>query len=179
MSKNCLVFIIAALCVTITLTLLGQTSSQFPELDKNGKPILPRPMPHVVYSPTDLAHSGVTLPASIGGATASTNIIRLGDATKMTVFASCSQNFDLVMNVYTADDQSQSSPTFTLYNSYTVATAMASGSQQAYIASELAPTVTSGTLAAQVRLPQLAVSFFEKNDVAVAGACTDRVIVGY
>jgi hypothetical protein len=56
---------------------------------------------------------------------------------------------------------------------------MASGSQQAYIASELAPTVTSGTLAAPVRLPQLAVSFFEKNDVAVAGACTDRVIVGY
>ena len=179
MSKKSLIFIIAALCVTITLTLLAQTSSQFPELDKNGKLVLPRPMPHVVYSPTDLAHSGVTLPASIGGATTSTNIIRVGDATKLTVFAACSQNFDLVMNVYIADDQGLSNPTFTLYNSYTVATAMASGSQQAYIASELAPTVTSGTLAAQLRLPQLAVSFFEKNDVATAGTCTDRVIVGY
>lgn len=179
MTKKSLVFIIAVLCVTTTLVMLSQTSSQVPEMDKNGKPVFPRPMPHVVYSPADLAHSGVTLPASIGGATTSTSIIRVGDATKMTVFATCSQNFDLVMNVYTADDQNQSNPTFTLYNSYTIATAMASGAQQAYLATELAPTVTSGTLAAPVRLPQLAVSFFEKNDVATIGACTDRVIVGY
>jgi hypothetical protein len=172
-------FLLAAVSLVTALALLAQTSSQFPELDKNGKPVAPRPMPHLVYSPTDLAHSGVTLPASIGGATTNTNIIRLGDATKMTVFATCSQNFDLVMNVYTADDQAQSSPTFTLYNSYVIATAMQSGSQQAFIASELAPTVTSGTLQAAVRLPQLAVSFFEKNDVASAGTCTDRVIVSY
>jgi hypothetical protein len=179
MTRKSLVFIIAALSVTITLVMLAQTSSQFPELDKNGKPLLPRPLPHLVYSPADLVHSGVTLPASIGGATTNTSLIRVGDATKMTVFVTCSQNFDLVMNVYTADDQGQSSPNFTLYNSYTVATAMASGAQQAYVATELAPTVTSGTLAAPVRLPQLAVSFFEKNDVATAGTCTDRVIVGY
>jgi hypothetical protein len=179
MTRKSLVFIIAVLCVTTTLVMLSQTSSQFPEMDKNGKPILPRPLPHVVYSPADLSHSGVTLPASIGGATTSTSLIRVGDATKMTVFATCSQNFDLVMNVYTADDQSQSNPNFTLYNSYTIATAMASGAQQAFLADELAPTVTSGTLAAPVRLPQLAVSFFEKNDVATAGTCTDRVIVGY
>jgi hypothetical protein len=170
--------ILTLLCVT-TLLLFSQTSSQFPELDKNGKPLLPRPMPHLVYSPADLAHSAVTLPASIGGATPNTSIVRLGDATKMTVFVSCTQNFDLVMNVYTADDQSQSSPTFTLYNSYVVATNMAAGSQQAFVASELAPNVTSGTLGATVRLPQLAVSFFEKNDVATAGTCTDRVIIGY
>jgi len=136
-------------------------------------------MPHLVYSPADLAHSAVALPAAIGGATPNTNIIRLGAATKMTVFASCTQNFDLVMNVYSADDQSQSNPTFTLYNSYIIATGISAGAQQAFIASELAPTVTSGTLGAPVRLPQLAVSFFEKNDVATAGACTDRVIVGY
>jgi len=136
-------------------------------------------MPHLVYSPADLAHSAVSLPAAIGGATPNTNIIRLGAATKMTVFASCTQNFDLVMNVYSADDQSQSNPTFTLYNSYIIATGISAGAQQAFIASELAPTVTSGTLGAPVRLPQLAVSFFEKNDVATAGACTDRVIVGY
>lgn len=179
MTRKSLIFIIAVLSVTITLVMLAQTSSQFPELDKNGKPIQPRPFPHVIYSPTDLVHSAVTLPASIGGATTNTSIIRVGNATKLTVFATCSQNFDLVMNVYTADDQTQSSPTFTLYNSYTIATAMASGSQQAFLADELAPTVTSGTLASAVRLPQLAVSFFEKNDTAVAGTCTDRVIVGY
>ncbi len=170
--------ILALLCVT-TLFVFSQTSSQFPEMDKNGKPVLPHPMPHLVYSPTDLAHSGVALPASIGGATPNTSIIRVGDATKMTVFVSCTQNVDLVVNVYTADDQGQSSPNFTVYNSYVIATGVVSGAQQAFIASELAPNVTSGTLQIPVRLPQLAVSFFEKNDTAVAGTCTDRLIVGY
>jgi len=177
--NNRLRLIAAAFVLLVAGVLFSQTSSQFPELDKNGKPVLPRPMPHLVYSPADLAHSAVALPAAIGGATPNTNIIRLGAATKMTVFASCTQNFDLVMNVYSADDQSQSNPTFTLYNSYIIATGISAGAQQAFIASELAPTVTSGTLGAPVRLPQLAVSFFEKNDVATAGACTDRVIVGY
>ena len=170
--------VLALLCVT-TLFVFSQTSSQFPEMDKNGKPVLPRPMPHLVYSPTDLAHSGVALPASAGGPTPNTSIIRVGDATKMTIFASCTQNFDLVMNVYTADDQGQSSPNFTFYNSYIIATNMTLGAQQAFLATELAPTVTSGTLQIPVRLPQLAVSFFEKNATAVAGTCTDRVIVGY
>ena len=177
--NNRLRLIAAAFVLLVAGVLFSQTSSQFPELDKNGKPVAPRPMPHLVYSPADLAHSAVSLPAAIGGATPNTNIIRLGAATKMTVFASCTQNFDLVMNVYSADDQSQSNPTFTLYNSYIIATGISAGAQQAFIASELAPTVTSGTLGAPVRLPQLAVSFFEKSDVATAGACTDRVIVGY
>ncbi|MGC2697742.1 MAG: hypothetical protein WA738_18290 [Candidatus Angelobacter sp.] len=173
------ILILAALSLAATLAVFSQTSSQLPELDKNGKPLMPRPMPHLVYSPTDLGHSGVALPAAIGGATTNTNIIRIGDVTKMTVFVNCTQNVDLVMNVYTADDQAQSSPNFTFYNSYVIATAMQAGAQQAFIASELAPNVTSGTLGATVRLPQLAVSFFEKNDVATAGTCTDRVIVGY
>ena len=176
--KTLYVAMLALLCIT-TLFVFSQTSSQFPEMDKNGKPVLPHPMPHLVYSPTDLAHSGVTLPASIGGATPNTSVIRIGDATKMTVFVSCTQNVDLVANVYTADDQGQSNPNFTLYNSYVIATGISSGAQQAFIASELAPNVTSGTLQIPVRLPQLAVSFFEKNDTAVAGTCTDRVIVGY
>jgi hypothetical protein len=169
----------AALLLVATLMVFSQTSSQFPELDKNGKPLLPRPLPHLVYSPVDLGHSGVTLPAAVGGATINTNILRLGDATKMTVFVNCTQNFDLVMNVYTADDQGQSNPNFTLYNSYIIATNMTSGAQQAFLASELAPTVTSGSLGAPVRLPQLAVSFFEKNQTAAAATCTDRIIVGY
>jgi hypothetical protein len=179
MKKPPLYLAILALLSITTLLVFSQTSSQFPELDKNGRPLLPRPMPHLVYSPADLAHSGVTLPASIGGATPNTNIIRVGDVTKLAVLVSCTQNVDLVMNVYTADDQSQSGPTFTLYNSYVIATGMAAGAQEAFIASELAPNVTSGTVQIPVRLPQLAVSFFEKNDTAVAGTCTERVIVGY
>ena len=176
--KTLYIALLALLCVT-TLMVFSQTSSQFPELDKNGRPVLPHPMPHLVYSPTDLAHSGVALPASIGGATPNTSIVRVGDATKMTVFASCTQNFDLVMSVYIADDQGQSNPNFILYNSYIIATNMAAGAQQAFLATELAPNVTSGTLQIPVRLPQLAVSFFEKNATAVAGTCTDRIIVGY
>lgn len=179
MNKKTTSLAILALLLITTLFIFAQTTSQFPEMDKNGRPVLPRPLPHLVYSPADLAHSAVVLPASIGGATPNTAIIRLGEATKMTVFASCTQNFDLVMNVYTADDQGQSSPNFVFYNSYVIATNMTAGAQQAFLATELAPTVTSGTLGAPVRLPQLAVSFFEKNDVAVAGTCTDRVIVGY
>jgi hypothetical protein len=170
---------IAGLMLAATLVLFSQTASQFPELDKNGKPVLPRPMPHVVYSPADLGHNGVALPAGAGNATPNTSIIRVGDVTKMTVFANCTQQFDLVVSVYTADDQNQSNPNFTLYGTYTIATAMAAGPQQAFLASELAPNVTSGTLGTTVRLPQLAVSFFEKNDGATAGTCTDRVIVGY
>ena len=179
MNKKIASLAVLSLLLITALFVFSQTSSQFPELDKNGKPVLPRPMPHLVFSPADLAHSAVVLPASIGGATPNTSIIRIGDATKMTVFASCTQNFDLVMSVYTADDQGQSSPNFTFYNSYIIATNMTSGAQQAFLATELAPTVTTGTLGAPVRLPQLAVSFFEKNQVAVAGTCTDRVIVGY
>src|SRR6202047_1436547 len=133
MNKKATYPTILALLLITTLLVFSQTSSQFPELDKNGKPLLPRPMPHLVYSPTDLAHSGVALPASIGGATPNTSIIRIGDATKMTVFASCTQNFDLIMTVYIADDQGQSSPNFIVYNSYIIATNMASGAQQAYL----------------------------------------------
>ncbi len=93
MNKKKLLLGSLALSLVATLVLFSQTSSQFPELDKNGKPLLPRPMPHLVYSPTDLAHSGVVLPATIGSVTPNTAIIRLGDATKMTVFASCTQKF--------------------------------------------------------------------------------------
>ena len=179
MNKRTLYIAILALLSITTLFIFAQTTSQLPEMDKNGRPVLPRPLPHLVYSPADLAHSAVVLPAVAGGATPNTAIIRLGEATKMTVFASCTQNFDLVMNVYTADDQGQSSPNFVFYNSYAIATNINPGAQQAFLATELAPTVTSGTLGLPVRLPQLAVSFFERNATAVAGACTDRVIVGY
>lgn len=177
--KRNLWFATAGLMLAATLVLFAQTSSQFPELDKNGKPVLPRPMPHVVYSPADLGHNAVTLPAGAGNGTANTSIIRVGDVTKMTVFMNCTQQSTLVMNVYTADDQSQPSPNFTLYGSYNIATTIPAGAQQAFIASELAPTVTAGTVAAAVRLPQLAISFFEKNETATAGTCTDRLIVGY
>ena len=157
---------------------LAQTSSQYPELDKNGKPLLPRPGPQVVYSPNDLAHNTVSLPAS--AATANTNIVRLGAARELTYFVNCTQTVKVTVNVYTADDQAASSPNFALYGTFDVVTGVAAGPQQVFIATELAPNVTSGTLAASViRLPQLAVSFFETNAGATAGTCTGRLMVGY
>lgn len=157
---------------------MAQTLSQYPELDKNGKPLIPRPGPQVAYSPTDLAHNGVTLPAS--GATANTAIVRMGAAREMTYFVNCTQTVKVTINVYTADDQSSSTPNFTLYGTYDVVTGVAAGPQQVFIATELAPNVTSGTLTTSViRLPQLAVSFFETNAGATAGTCTGRLMVGY
>jgi len=156
----------------------AQTSSAWPELDKNGKPLLPRPVPQVVYSPNDLAHSAVTLPAS--GATTNTNVIRVGLAKELTYFVNCTQGAKVTINTYTADDQPGSAPAFTLYGSYDVATGVAAGPQQIFIATELAPNATSGTLTSTtVRLPQLAVSFFETNAGATPGTCTGRVMVGY
>jgi hypothetical protein len=156
----------------------AQTSSQYPELDKNGKPLLPRPGPQVVYSPNDLAHNAVTLAAS--GATTNTSIVRLGLAKELTYFVNCTQAAKVTINTYIADDQPGSTPNFTLYGSYDVVTGVAAGPQQIFIATELAPSVTSGTLTASViRLPQLAVSFFETNAGATGGTCTARMMVGY
>jgi hypothetical protein len=171
--------IIAAVAgvVLLALALFAQTSTQLPELDKNGKPVFPRPSPHVVYSPADLAHNGAVLPAS--AATPNTNVVRTGAATKMTLFVNCAQVVNVSVNVYTADDQGGSSPNWTLYGTYSVVTSLAAGPQQVYIATELAPNSTSGTVATNFRLPQLALSFFETNTTATAGTCTDRLIVGY
>jgi len=165
------------LALVLALTLMAQTYTQIPELDKNGKPVLPRPTPHVIYSPTDVGHNGVTLPAS--AATPNTNIVRLGEATKMALFVNCTQSVSVSVNVYTADDQAGPTPNWTLYGTYSLVTGMAAGPQQVFVATELAPSSTSGTASASFRLPQLALSFFETNAGATAGTCTDRVLVGY
>ncbi len=159
-------------------TASAQTSGQFPELDKNGKPVLPRPNPYLIYSPTDLGHNVVAFAAS--GTTAPTTIIRTAGVTKLTYFMNCTQQTKLTMNVYTADDKvNPQTADFTLFGFYDVVTAVPSGAQQVYIASELAPNTTGGTLGATVRLPQVAISFSETNTNATAGTCTDRLVVGY
>jgi len=163
-------------------TASAQTSGQFPEMDKNGKPVLPRPNPYLIYSPTDLGHSAAPFTAS--GTTAPTTIIRTAGVTKLTYFMNCTQQTKLTMNVYTADDKVNPQPgDFTLYASYDVVLAVpaAPPATQVYIASEFTPTVTAGTLTGglPVRFPQIAVSFSETNTNATAGTCTDRVVVAY
>lgn len=157
----------------------AQTAGQFPELDKNGKLLQPRPVPFLMYSPADLKHSAVALPAS--GTTAQTTIVRMSGVTKLTYFMNCTQSAKLTMNVYTADDQANPQDSvLTLYGSFDVVTGVAAGAQQVYIASEIAPGATNGSLASPaVRLPQYAVSFQETNAGATAGTCTDRLIIGY
>src|SRR5882724_2919880 len=156
------------------VTASAQTSGPFPELDKNGKPVLPRPNPYLVYSPTDLGHNAVTLPAS--AATASTAIIRTSGVTKLTYFMNCTQIAKLTMNVYTADDKvNPQTADFTLFGSYDVVTSLPIGTgnqgTQVYIASEFGTTFTGGsaTSTVSVRLPQVAISFSETNAGATPG----------
>src|SRR6266700_681699 len=158
----------------------AQTSGQFPELDKNGKPVLPRPNPYLIYSPTDLGHNAVTLPAS--AATASTTIIRTSGVTKMTYFFNCTQVVKLTMTVYSADDKvNPQTADFTAFATYDLVTGVTAATPtQVYIASELAPTVTGGFPTPNpIRFPQIAVSFAEVNSGATPGTCTDRLMVGY
>ncbi|HZD96343.1 MAG TPA: hypothetical protein VE133_18920, partial [Candidatus Sulfotelmatobacter sp.] len=160
----------------------AQTSGQFPEMDKNGKPLIPRANPFLFYSPADLAHSAVVLPAS-PTATSNTAIVRTSGATALTYFINCTQTMKVTMNVYTADDLPNATTpfvTYTLYGSYDLTTTtVTSGPQQIYVGTELAPTATIGTLGAAVRLPQIAVSFSETNVGATPGTCTGRLAVKY
>lgn len=165
----------------------AQTSAQFPDQDKFGKPLIPRPNPFIMWSPIDLGHNAVTLPAS--AVTANTNIIPTGGATALTYFVNCTQSMKVTVNVYTADDIAKPqafnpapNTAYTLYGSYDLATAVPSGANQIFIGTELAPTVTAGTIPAVsigFRLPQMAVSFSETNAGATPGTCTDRLMVKY
>jgi hypothetical protein len=124
-----------------------------------------------------LQHNAVTLPNL--AVTPNTNIIRLGEATKMTLFVNCTQIANVSVTVYTADDQSSPTPNWTSYVTFPLVTNLGSGPQQVFVATELAPSATSGTANANFRLPQLALSFLETNTVATPGTCTDRLLVGY
>jgi hypothetical protein len=173
----CLV-LMAMAAIHFAAVVHAQTAGQFPELDKNGKPLQPRPVPFLMYSPGDLKHSAVALPAS--GTTAPTTIVRMAGVTKLTYFMNCTQTAKLTMNVYTADDQvNPQDSALTLYGSYDVFQTITAGPQQIYIASELAPNATNGAAVLSVRLPQYAISFQEANAGATAGTCTDRLMVGY
>lgn len=182
-----LAFIVIGAIGMFATAMSGQATNPFPDQDKFGKPLIPRPNPFLMYSPNDLAHNAVTLPAS--ATTSSTNIVPLGGATALTYFVNCTQSMKVTANVYTADDIAKPqafNPApgtgYTLYGSYDLATAVASGPQQIYVGTELAPTVTSGTLPAAsigFRLPQMAVSFSETNAGATPGTCTGRLMVKY
>ena len=182
-----LLLLFCAVALQMNRTVSAQTSSQFPDVDKNGKPLIPRPNPFLMYSPNDLNHNAAVLPATTGN-TPPTNIIPTGGATALTYFVNCTQPAKVTMNVYVADDivKPQSlNPApgtgYTLFGSYDLVTAntLAAGPQQIYIGTELAPTTTSGTLSLSVRLPQAAVSFQEAQTGATAGTCTSRLAVKY
>lgn len=185
--------LLTVLCVGLYLAITGpgpevhaQTTAQFPDMDKNGKPLIPRPNPFVMWSPNDLGHNAVTLPNA--AITSNTNIVPTAGATALTYFVSCTQSFKVTVNVYTADDIASPqafNPApgkgYTLYGSYDLVTAVPAAAHQIYIGTELAPTVSGGTLVANVgfRLPQAAVSFAETNAGATPGTCTSRLMVKY
>jgi hypothetical protein len=148
----------------------AQSTSVPPDLDKNGRTLTPRPQPHLMYSPADLVHNAVTLPVS--GTTVGSAIVNMSAVTKATLYVNCSQAVDVLVNTYQEDG-------ITIDGTYRLVQALPAGAQQIYIASELAPNTTAGTLDKTIRLPQRAFSFKETNNTATAGTCTARFLVGY
>jgi hypothetical protein len=82
----------------IATALLSQSTNVPPDLDKSGRTITPRPMPHVIYSPADLAHNAVTLPAS--GTTSTSAVVNMSAVTKSTLFVNCTQIVNVQVNTY-------------------------------------------------------------------------------
>ena len=221
-------FLSAFCLLLLPVSALSQSTNIPPDIDKNGRTITPRPMPHLIYSPADLAHNAVTLPAS--GTTSTSAVVNMGAVTKSTIYVNCTQIVNVQVNTYKEDGAtidgtytlvtnlpagaqqiyiaSELAPNstagtistnvrlpqrafsfqevntykedgVTLDGTYTVVTNLPAGAQQIYIASELAPNSTAGTISTNVRLPQRAFSFQEVNTTASAGTCTDRFVVGY
>jgi uncharacterized secreted protein with C-terminal beta-propeller domain len=164
------ILVLISLAVITTAALLSQSTNIPPDVDKNGRTVTPRPMPHVIYSPADLTHSTVTLPAS--GTTATSAVVNMSAVTKSTLFVNCTQIVNVQVNTYKEDG-------VTIDGTYTVVQNLPAGAQQVYIASEFTPNGTGGTVSVNVRLPQRAFSFQEVNTTASAGTCTDRLVVGY
>jgi hypothetical protein len=164
------IFAVVAAMLGIALLALSQSTNIPPDIDKNGRVLAPRPLPHLIYSPADLAHSAVTLPAS--GTTPMSAVVNMSGVTKSTLYVNCNQVVNVQVNTYREDG-------VTVDGTYTLVTNLPAGAQQIFIASELAPAATGGTLGTVVRLPQRAFSFQEVNTTASAGACTDRFVVGY
>jgi hypothetical protein len=175
-------FAIACCLVMITFDVVrAQTSNPFPDQDKFGRTLSPRWTSQVVYSPNDLAHNAVVLPAT-GTATPNTNIVRVGQAKELTYLFNCTQGtITVTANVYVADDTQSNSPAWVLYGSYAVVSAAATGPQVLQIATELAQNTTSGTIPTTpiLRLPLAAISFNEQQTGATPGTCTSHLNVGY
>jgi hypothetical protein len=158
------------LALAVVIHAFTQSTNIYPDLDKNGRTITPRPMPHLIYSPADIAHNSVTLPVS--GTTAASSVVNMSAVTKSTLYVNCTQIVNVQVNTYREDG-------VTIDGTYTVVQNLPAGAQQVYIASELQPFSTGGTISTNVRLPQRALSFQEQNTTASAGTCTDRFVVGY
>lgn len=120
--------------------------------------------------------AGVLPAANTTGRTAPSTIIPgAKDSVRiraLTLASNCTQVGSIYVNVY---DEAGAAVvgTFQLFS------AVAVGVQQFYIGTELTPNATSGTPVAPLRLPENAVSFFFANAGAVAGTCTQRLVISY
>src|SRR5207248_2717617 len=143
------IIFIRPVATAVALFAIAQSTNIPPDIDKSGRTITPRPQPHLIYSPADLAHNAVTLPAS--GTTSASAVVNMSAVTKSTLFVNCTQIANVQVNTYKEDG-------VTIDGTYMLVTNLPVGAQQIYIASELAPNTTGGTLSVSVRLPQRAFS---------------------
>ena len=131
------IILIGLVATVVTLLAIAQSTNIPPDIDKSGRTITPRPQPHLAYSPADLAHNAVTLPAS--GTTVVSAVVNMSAVTKSTLYVNCTQPVDVLVNTYQDDG-------VTIDGTYRIVQALPAGAQQVYIASELAPNTTGGTL---------------------------------
>ncbi|HWY68525.1 MAG TPA: hypothetical protein VNX88_07650 [Terriglobales bacterium] len=88
------IILLGLLAASAALIAIAQSTNIPPDVDKGGRTITPRPQPHLVYSPADLAHNAVTLPAS--GTTIVSAVVNMSAVTKSTLFVNCTQPVDVL-----------------------------------------------------------------------------------
>ncbi len=157
--------LIAALIFGARLTPIVNAQQNVQQLFQDVKAIMTTPNAIVAYTPTQFYENAVTLPAS--STTAGSLIVNTARVHQATLSMNCTQITNVNIIVYAEDGVTQ-------LGSYAFVTGVAAGWQQIFIASELAPNTTSGTVAVNVRFPQpyVQVSFF--NTTATPGTCSAR-----
>src|SRR5437763_14343998 len=85
----------------LTAFAIAQSTNIPPDIDKSGRTITPRPQPHLIYSPADLAHNAVTLPAS--GTTSASAVVNMSAVTKSTLLGYCTRIANVQANTYKED----------------------------------------------------------------------------
>lgn len=116
--------------------------------------------------------SGALPTVNTTGQTVLTAIVNLSGVRALTFSEQCTQVANAWITSYAEDGT-------TVINSYELATSIPSTWQQIFVATELAPNATAGTLQSVVRLPQRAAAFALQNTTSTSGTCSSRLMTSF